>query len=62
MAGLQELDAVADLVKAAQQAVDAVARIAVDPAHAPVGQALEHECADGLAGHAGSSLSGWSIG
>jgi hypothetical protein len=52
VADLQELEAVADLVEGADQAVDAVARIAVDPLDAPVvGQALEDELRRRLLGH-----------
>jgi hypothetical protein len=37
--GLGELDSVADLMESAEQPVDAVTRVAVDPLHAPVGEA-----------------------
>ena len=50
VAGLDELDVVAVLVERAEQAVDAVARVAVDALDAPLVEAAEDEGADVL-GH-----------
>src|SRR5690606_24437546 len=50
VAGLDEPDLVARVVEAAEDAVDAVARVAVDPVDAPFVQAVQDEGSDGL-GH-----------
>jgi hypothetical protein len=46
VAQLDELDLVADLVEGEVQPVAPVAGVAVDAAHAPLAQALEHEHGD----------------
>ena len=48
MAALDQLDLVTDLVEGAEDAVDAVAGIAVDALHAERAQPLEHEGSDGV--------------
>jgi hypothetical protein len=56
VAGLDEADLVADLVEAAEDAVDPVAGIPVDLLDAPLGEALEDEAADGRRGHVASCV------
>ncbi len=50
MTGLHELDLVAVLVEAAEDAVDAIARIAVDAVDPVLVKTPECECSDGF-GH-----------
>jgi hypothetical protein len=48
VAHLHEVDVGGAAAEGAHEAVDAVARVAEDAAHAPLRQALEHEIADGV--------------
>ena len=47
MRHLDEVEALLGATEGAENAVDAVARVAVDPVDAPLGQAVEHVIADG---------------